>query len=276
MAFCKSITRPVAPRRTRLQPICWRKAAGSVAVEANGRSWSPPPPTTRSDRYLSPPRTFPTLSRGRPGCWRRAGTLKGRDVACADTARGGRAARRPCEGLPPGSIIHREAAAQRAVGKEPKRALRFRTTSVAVALSCSNNGCGSRAFDEGADGAPHAIPAYPPRRCGCDQHRAGRTPCQGHPRGRKADICCLGSLGTRCQRHARPTVQRVGGDQPCRRSDQLPTSIGFKNELTASAEAQARVGHDITAHATWRIPVHRHRSNQWTASWRRRSMNAAP
>jgi ABC-type glycerol-3-phosphate transport system substrate-binding protein len=36
------------------------------------------------------------------------------------------------------------------------------------------------------------------------------------------------------------------------------TSIGFKNELTASAEAQARVGHDITAHATWRIAVHRH------------------
>jgi hypothetical protein len=38
------------------------------------------------------------------------GTLKGRDVVCADTAPGGR----PCEGLPPGSIIHREAAAQRA------------------------------------------------------------------------------------------------------------------------------------------------------------------
>jgi hypothetical protein len=29
------------------------------------------------------------------------------------------------------------------------------------------------------------------------------------------------------------------------------TSIGFKTELTASAEAQARVRHDITAHPTW-------------------------
>jgi hypothetical protein len=68
-----------------------------------------------------------------------------------------------------GSIIHREAAAwdrwQRGQGL---RALRFRSTSVAVALSCSHNGYGNRAFDEGADGASDAIPAYRARRCGCD------------------------------------------------------------------------------------------------------------
>jgi ABC-type glycerol-3-phosphate transport system substrate-binding protein len=35
------------------------------------------------------------------------------------------------------------------------------------------------------------------------------------------------------------------------------TSIGQKNIVTASAEAQARVGHDITAHPQWQISVHR-------------------
>jgi ABC-type glycerol-3-phosphate transport system substrate-binding protein len=35
------------------------------------------------------------------------------------------------------------------------------------------------------------------------------------------------------------------------------TSIGRKNEVTASAEAQAGVGHDITAHPTWQVAVHR-------------------
>ena len=35
------------------------------------------------------------------------------------------------------------------------------------------------------------------------------------------------------------------------------TSIGRKGEVTASAEAQAGVGHDVTAHATWQIAVHR-------------------
>jgi hypothetical protein len=34
------------------------------------------------------------------------------------------------------------------------------------------------------------------------------------------------------------------------------TSTGRKNEVTASAEAQAGVGHDITAHPTWQIAVH--------------------
>ena len=35
------------------------------------------------------------------------------------------------------------------------------------------------------------------------------------------------------------------------------TSIGFKNLLTAQAEARAEKGHDIMAHPTWQISVHR-------------------
>ncbi|HET7343391.1 MAG TPA: extracellular solute-binding protein [Methylomirabilota bacterium] len=35
------------------------------------------------------------------------------------------------------------------------------------------------------------------------------------------------------------------------------TSIGSKNLLTAQAEAQARTGHDIMAHPTWQVSVHR-------------------
>jgi ABC-type glycerol-3-phosphate transport system substrate-binding protein len=35
------------------------------------------------------------------------------------------------------------------------------------------------------------------------------------------------------------------------------TSIGAKNQLTASAEAQAGTGHDIMAHSSWQIAVHR-------------------
>ncbi len=35
------------------------------------------------------------------------------------------------------------------------------------------------------------------------------------------------------------------------------TSIGFKNLLTAQAEARARKGHDLMAHPTWQISVHR-------------------
>jgi ABC-type glycerol-3-phosphate transport system substrate-binding protein len=35
------------------------------------------------------------------------------------------------------------------------------------------------------------------------------------------------------------------------------TSIGQKNLLTASAEAQARAGHDIFAHPSWQVQVHR-------------------
>jgi ABC-type glycerol-3-phosphate transport system substrate-binding protein len=35
------------------------------------------------------------------------------------------------------------------------------------------------------------------------------------------------------------------------------TSIGNKNMITATAEAQARTGHDITAHPAWQITVHR-------------------
>jgi len=35
------------------------------------------------------------------------------------------------------------------------------------------------------------------------------------------------------------------------------TSIGFKNLLTAQAEARAREGHDVMAHPTWQIAVHR-------------------
>jgi hypothetical protein len=35
------------------------------------------------------------------------------------------------------------------------------------------------------------------------------------------------------------------------------TSIGSKNLLTAQAEAQAKTGHDVMAHPTWQISVHR-------------------
>lgn len=35
------------------------------------------------------------------------------------------------------------------------------------------------------------------------------------------------------------------------------TSIGFKNILTAQAEARARTGHDIMAHPTWQVSIHR-------------------
>jgi ABC-type glycerol-3-phosphate transport system substrate-binding protein len=35
------------------------------------------------------------------------------------------------------------------------------------------------------------------------------------------------------------------------------TSIGSKNLLTAQAEAQAKTGHDIMAHPTWQVSVHR-------------------
>ena len=35
------------------------------------------------------------------------------------------------------------------------------------------------------------------------------------------------------------------------------TSIGFKNILTAQAEARAKSGHDMLAHPTWQISVHR-------------------
>jgi hypothetical protein len=35
------------------------------------------------------------------------------------------------------------------------------------------------------------------------------------------------------------------------------TSMGSKNLLTAQAEAQARTGHDIMAHPTWQVSVHR-------------------
>ncbi|MGE0715979.1 MAG: ABC transporter substrate-binding protein [Alphaproteobacteria bacterium] len=35
------------------------------------------------------------------------------------------------------------------------------------------------------------------------------------------------------------------------------TSIGSKNTLTANAEARARVGHDVMAHPTWQVSVHR-------------------
>jgi hypothetical protein len=35
------------------------------------------------------------------------------------------------------------------------------------------------------------------------------------------------------------------------------TSIGGKNLLTAQAEAQAKTGHDIMAHPTWQVSVHR-------------------
>lgn len=35
------------------------------------------------------------------------------------------------------------------------------------------------------------------------------------------------------------------------------TSIGFKNEVTAAAEARARTGHDIFALPTWHVTIHR-------------------
>ena len=35
------------------------------------------------------------------------------------------------------------------------------------------------------------------------------------------------------------------------------TSIGFKNILTAQAESRAHTGHDIMAHPTWQISIHR-------------------
>jgi hypothetical protein len=35
------------------------------------------------------------------------------------------------------------------------------------------------------------------------------------------------------------------------------TSIGEKNRITASAEAQAKTGHDIMAHPSWQVQVHR-------------------
>ena len=46
------------------------------------------------------------------------------------------------------------------------------------------------------------------------------------------------------------------------------TSQGDKDILTASAEAQARAGHDIMSHRAWQIQVHRNRS---TTSSRRSS-----
>ena len=35
------------------------------------------------------------------------------------------------------------------------------------------------------------------------------------------------------------------------------TSIGFKNQVTAAAEARARTGHDIFALPTWDVTIHR-------------------
>jgi hypothetical protein len=35
------------------------------------------------------------------------------------------------------------------------------------------------------------------------------------------------------------------------------TSIGSKNTLTAQAEAQAKTGHDVFAHPTWQVSIHR-------------------
>ncbi len=36
------------------------------------------------------------------------------------------------------------------------------------------------------------------------------------------------------------------------------TSVGFKGIVTAAAEAQAGAGHDIFAHPTWQVSIHRH------------------